>query len=35
MGACLDNGIWGMLGVAVGAFWFFVLAKINSRVGQG
>lgn len=35
VGACLDNGLYGMLGVGVGAFWFFVLAKITSRVGQG
>lgn len=35
VGGCLDNGLLGMLGVGFGAFWFWVLANIPSRVGQG
>lgn len=35
VGACLDGGALGMLGVGWGALWFFILAKIPSRVGQG
>lgn len=35
VGACLSNALFGLLGVGVGALWFYVLSSITNRVGQG